>query len=117
MFGAVGNRAQLRRKEVGTISGTYADLSVITTDDPNYEDPVKIAEEIAVHVKAAGGDYVIIPDREQAVFYALSHARKGDVVLLLGKGQETEQKICGKLVHYSDYESVWKYFGMEDKLR
>lgn len=117
VFGAVGNRAQLRRKEVGTISGTYADLSVITTDDPNYEDPVKIAEEIAVHVKAAGGDYVIIPDREQAVFYALSHARKGDVVLLLGKGQETEQKICGKLVHYSDYESVWKYFGMEDKLR
>lgn len=110
VFGAVGSRAQLRRKEVGTVSGTYADLSVITTDDPNFEDPVKIAEEIAGYVKAVGGEYVIVPDREEAVFYALDHAKKGDIVLLLGKGQETEQKICGKLVHYSDYESVWKYF-------
>lgn len=110
VFGSVGSRAQLRREEIGTISGTYADLSIITTDDPNFEDPVKIAEEIARYVKAVGGNYVIIPDREEAVFYALRNAQKGDIVLLLGKGQETAQKICGKLVHYSDYESVWKYF-------
>lgn len=110
VFGSVGDRAQLRRQEMGLISGAKADLSIITSDDPGFEDPRKIAEEIASYVEKAGGKYEIIPDREQAVFRALSVAGKGELVLLLGKGHETAQKINGEKVPYSDHESVRKYF-------
>ena len=110
VFGSVGDRAFLRREELGLISGKRADLSVITADDPGYEDPLKICNEIAGFVKQAGGAYQVIPDRAEAVRYALSAAKKGDIVLLLGKGHETAQKVCGEKVPYSDYETVYEYF-------
>ena len=110
VFGSVGDRAQLRRREMGEISGRKADLSIITTDDPGYEDPCQIAKEIAAAVEKAGGKYIIEIDREKAVFTALDNAEKGDIVLLLGKGHETVQKIKGEKVHYSDHETVEKYF-------
>ncbi len=110
VFGSVGDRAFLRREELGLISGSRADLSVITTDDPGFEDPESICREIAGYVEKAGGKYRIVPDRAAAVAYALSQARKGDIVLLLGKGHETFQKVRGEKVPYSDYEAVKKYF-------
>ena len=57
-----------------------------------------------------GGKYVIIPDRTEAVHFALREASSGDIVLLLGKGHETVQKIKGEKVHYSDHESVMSFF-------
>lgn len=113
VFGSVGDRAQLRRKEMGLISGKRSDLSVITDDDPGYEDSNKIAEEIAGFVRESGGEYVIITDRREAVFHALSVAKKGDIVLLLGKGHETVQKVKGEKIHYSDHESVNEFFTCE----
>ncbi|MBR0509765.1 MAG: UDP-N-acetylmuramoyl-L-alanyl-D-glutamate--2,6-diaminopimelate ligase [Clostridia bacterium] len=110
VFGSVGGRAQLRREEMGTISGTRADLTIITTDDPNYEDPAAICAEIARAVEKAGGKYEIIVDREAAVHRALSLAEPGDIVLLLGKGHEQAQKVRGGLVPYSDIGSVKSYF-------
>ncbi len=110
VFGSVGDRAQLRRREMGEISGKDADLSIITTDDPGYEDPKAICEEIASYVEKTGGRYLIIVDRRQAVFKALDEAKKGDIVLLLGKGHETVQKINGEKVHYSDHETAEEYF-------
>lgn len=110
VYGSVGDRAQLRRQEMGLVCGKKADLSVITTDDPNFEDPESIAKEIASYVEKEGGEYKIIVDREKAVHYALSVAEKGDIVLILGKGHETIQKIKGEKVHYSDHESVNFYF-------
>ena len=113
VFGSVGDRAQLRREELGLISGAMADLSVITTDDPGFEDPESIAREIAGFVSQAGGAYKIITDRTQAVHYALSQAKKGDIVLLLGKGHEDFMKVKGKKEPYSDYEAVRQYFESE----
>lgn len=113
VFGSVGDRAQLRRKEMGLISGKRSDLSVITDDDPGFEDSNKIAEEIAGYVRESGGEYVIITDRREAVFYALKEAKKGDIVLLLGKGHETVQKVRGEKIHYSDHESVNEFFACE----
>ncbi len=110
VFGSVGDRAQLRRREMGEMSGRKADLSIITSDDPGYEDPMKIDEEIADAVKKAGGECIIEPDRKTAVFKALDIAEKGDIVLILGKGHETAQKIKGEKVHYSDHETVEEYF-------
>lgn len=115
VFGSVGDRAQLRRKELGTASGRTADLSVITTDDPAFEDPLAICREIASYVEKEGGEYVIEPDRKKAVHYALSHAQSGDIVLLLGKGHETVMKVAGEKIRYSDHESVASYFEEADK--
>ncbi len=96
LFGSVGDRAQLRREELGTASGKLADLSIITTDDPGYEDPAAIAEEIAGYVRAQGGDYKIIVDRDEAVAYAVSILREGDILLCCGKGHEKYMKVKGK---------------------
>ncbi len=110
VYGSVGDRAQLRRQEMGCVCGKKADLSIITTDDPGFEDPYEIAKEIASFVEKEGGSYRIIVDRAEAVRAALDEARSGDIVLLLGKGHETVQKIKGEKVHYSDHEEVEKYF-------
>lgn len=110
VYGSVGDRAQLRRQEMGIVTGKKADLSVITSDDPGMEDPLEIAKEIASFVESQGGKYVIIPDRTEAVHFALKEAQCGDIVLLLGKGHETVQKIKGEKVHYSDHESVASFF-------
>lgn len=111
VYGSVGDRAQLRRQEMGLVCGKKADLSVITTDDPGYEEPQLIAEEIASFVEKEGGKYVIIIDRTRAVHYALSEACEGDIVLILGKGHETIQKVKGEKIHYSDHEAVASFFG------
>ena len=58
----------------------------------------------------AGGAYEIVVDRTEAVHRALSLAEKGDIVLILGKGHETAQKVKGKKEHYSDYEAVASYY-------
>ena len=113
VFGSVGDRAQLRRHEMGVVSGQLSSYSIITTDDPNYEEPQKIADEIASYIEEQGGAYEIILDREEAVFKALSMAESGDIILILGKGQETAQKVRGELIAYSDHETVNKYFTLK----
>ena len=95
---------------MGAVSGAKADLSIITTDDPGFEDPARIAADIAAAVENAGGKYEIVLDRTAAVHRALSLAGPGDIVLLLGKGHETAQKVKGEKVPYSDYETVYDYF-------
>ena len=108
LFGSVGGRTECRREELGTVSGKLSDLSVITSDDPNFEDPQKICEEIASYCKAQGGEYVIIPDRAEAIEYAILNARKGDIIILAGKGHEETMKICGENVPFVEKDEVFK---------
>lgn len=96
LFGSVGDRAQLRREELGTTSGKLADYTIITTDDPGYEDPSEICKEIAGFVEQQGGDYKIIVDRDEAVAYAVSILREGDILLCCGKGHEKFMKVQGR---------------------
>ncbi len=108
LFGSVGDRAQLRRKEMGIISGSMCDLSIITSDDPNFEDPDKIIEEIATYVEQADGKYETIADREKAIDYAVQVLQEGDMLILAGKGHEKIQKIKGGLVPLDERECVNK---------
>lgn len=110
LYGCVGDRAQIRRKEMGTVSGRLADISIITSDDPGYEDPAKICEEIAHYVEDAGGKAVKIVDREAAVHYALSILEEGDILVLLGKGHEMYQKIKGEKIYFSERACIQEYF-------
>lgn len=108
LFGSVGDRAQLRREELGTTSGRLSDFTIVTSDDPGFEDPVKIAEEIAGFVKAAGGEgkYVVIPDREEAVAYAVAMLEPGDFLLCCGKGHERFMKVRGKKEPFNEEECI-----------
>lgn len=95
LFGCGGNRSKLRRYEMGEISGTYADLSIITADNSRFENVMDIIEDIKVGINKTAGSYVVIPDRKEAIKYSITHAEDGDIILLLGKGHEDYQEIEG----------------------
>ncbi len=96
LFGCGGNRARDRRFEMGETSGCLADLSIITSDNPRYEDPDRIIEDILIGMRRTQGKYIRITDRREAIAYALSIALPGDIILLAGKGHETYQEIRGQ---------------------
>lgn len=108
LFGSVGGRTECRREELGTVSGKMSDFTVITSDDPDYEDPQKICDEIAGFCQKAGGDYIVIPDRAKAINYAVKKAQRGDILILAGKGHEQYMKINGKKVPFSERDEVLK---------
>lgn len=95
LFGCGGDRDSSKRAVMGEIAGRLSDYSIITSDNPRTEDPVKIVEQIEEGMKKSGGEYTLIVDRREAIGYALDNAKAGDVIILAGKGQETYQ-IIGK---------------------
>ena len=94
LFGSVGGRTELRRRELGIAASAYADFSVLTSDNPDREPPMDIIADIEKYMQNA--PYVAIPDRKEAIEYVVSHAEEGDIVLLAGKGHEKYQLINGK---------------------
>lgn len=106
IFGCGGNRSKLRRYEMGEAVGNLADLAVVTSDNPRTEDVMDIVEDIKVGLAKTTGEYVVIPDRQEAVTYAINLAEDGDMIVLLGKGHEEYQEINGVKHHYSEREAV-----------
>ena len=106
LFGCGGNRSKVRRYEMGEVSSKLADFSIITSDNPRFEKPSDIINDILTGVKKANGSYIMIEDRSQAIRYALEHAQDGDVIVIAGKGHEDYQEICGVKHHFSDREVV-----------
>lgn len=106
LFGCGGNRAKSRRYEMGEVSSRLADLTIITSDNPRNEEPMDIINDILMGVKKADGDYVTIPDRKEAIAYAMKHAQDGDIIVLAGKGHEDYQEICGVKHHMDERELV-----------
>lgn len=96
LFGCGGNRAKSRRYEMGEASGRLADLTIITSDNPRFENPEDIIADIRTGIKKTDGKYVEIPDRKEAIAYAIHHGQPGDVIVLAGKGHEDYQEIEGK---------------------
>lgn len=95
VFGCGGNRDRKKRPIMGEISGRLADFSIVTSDNPRFEQPCDIIDEILVGIKPTGAEYVTIENRREAIKYALQYAKEGDVILLAGKGHEDYQEICG----------------------
>ena len=96
LFGCGGNRARSRRFEMGEVSGRLADFTIITSDNPRNEDPMDIIEDIVTGIRPTGGQFVRIPDRKEAIRYAIEHGQPRDIIVLAGKGHEDYQEICGK---------------------
>lgn len=95
MFGCGGNRSRDRRFEMGEVSGRLADLTVITSDNPRYEEPEAIIEDIKTGIERTDGRYVDIINRKDAIRYVIEHGKPGDIIVLAGKGHETYQEIKG----------------------
>lgn len=105
VFGSVGGRTQGRRRELAEVASELADYSIITSDNPDFEDPYAITSEIASHMKE-GSAYECITDRKEAIDRAVEMAQDGDIVLFAGKGHETYQLICGKKEPFSERELI-----------
>ena len=95
LFGCGGNRSKARRYEMGEVSGNLADLTIITSDNPRFEEPQDIINDIKIGIGKTAGEYVEIIDRKEAIRYAIEHAQTGDVIVLAGKGHEDYQEIKG----------------------
>lgn len=106
LFGCGGNRAKSRRYEMGEVSSNLADLTVVTSDNPRYEEPMDIINDILVGVRKGPGEYVTIPDRKEAIKYCMEHAGKGDIVILAGKGHEDYQEIKGVKHHMDERDLI-----------
>ncbi|MBQ8474146.1 MAG: UDP-N-acetylmuramoyl-L-alanyl-D-glutamate--2,6-diaminopimelate ligase [Clostridia bacterium] len=107
VFGSVGGRTQGRRRELAEASSKFADYSIITSDNPDFEDPHQIIEEIASHM-AEGSLYECEADREEAIIKAVNMAEDGDIVIFAGKGHETYQLYCGKKIPFSERSIICK---------
>ena len=95
LFGCGGNRSKLRRFEMGEVSGKLADLTIITSDNPRFEEPQDIIDDIKTGISRTDGKYVEICDRKEAIRYAIRNGQKGDIIVLAGKGHEDYQEIKG----------------------
>lgn len=93
VFGCGGNRSKQRRYDCGRVASKYADFSIITADNPRYEDNNDIVKDILSTFE--GDNYIVIPDRREAIRYSIENAQEGDVIMILGKGHEDYQDING----------------------
>ena len=106
VFGCGGNRSKSRRYEMGEVSSRLADLTIVTSDNPRFEEPQDIVNDILVGVKKGPGKYVEIIDRKEAIRYSIDHAEEGDVIVVAGKGHEDYQEIKGVKHHMDDRELI-----------
>ena len=102
VFGAGGQRDRDKRRPMGE-AARAADVVILTTDNPRDEDPADIARAIAKGLKRHTGVRTEL-DREKAIAAAILEAREDDVVLVAGKGHETEQILGTETRHFSDVE-------------
>ena len=105
--GSAGGREREKRPVIGKLVLEKSDIAIFTMDDPRFEDPDEIINQM---VGNSEKEYFRIIDREDAISYALSIAEEGDVVLILGKGRDNYMAIEDKKIHYNDYDVISHYF-------
>ena len=106
MFGCGGNRDKEKRPLMGEISGNTADFTIITSDNPRYEEPMDIISEVEKGILKTKGKYIIVQDRTEGIRYAINLAKDGDTILVAGKGAEDYQEILGIKHIYNDKTTI-----------
>ncbi|MFA6493143.1 MAG: UDP-N-acetylmuramoyl-L-alanyl-D-glutamate--2,6-diaminopimelate ligase [Patescibacteria group bacterium] len=115
VFGACGDRDRSKRPIMGALAGRFADIVIVTNEDPYSEEPVKIIEEVASGVnrgetksnrKVPGENFYKILDRRDAIEKAFELAQSDDVVLITGKGAEECMVVGDKKIPWSDRKVV-----------
>jgi len=113
LFGCGGDRDRGKRPKMGKIAARLSDFVIITSDNPRTEDPEIILNEIEKGLKTKASDntnYIKIPDRKEAIEFALEKADSGDIVLLAGKGHEDYQIIGNERIDFDDRIAAKNYF-------
>ncbi len=105
VFGSVGGRTQVRRRELAEAASAWADYSILTSDNPDFEDPMAILRDIDACM-APDAQYTLIPDRAEAIRTAVQMAQPGDIVLFAGKGHEDYQLIRGQKVPFLERDLI-----------
>src|SRR6202163_1912343 len=104
LFGCGGEKDRTKRPVMGEVAGRLSDLTILSSDNPKSEDPLKIISDIVVGLQKTAGKYLIEPDRENAIGMAMEEARSGDIVLLAGKGHENYQILADRTIEFDDRE-------------
>ncbi|HEV2214308.1 MAG TPA: UDP-N-acetylmuramoyl-L-alanyl-D-glutamate--2,6-diaminopimelate ligase [Terracidiphilus sp.] len=104
VFGCGGDRDRTKRPRMGEAAGKGSDLVFATSDNPRSEDPMAILADIEPGLISTGVAYTVEPDRASAIHLALHAARRGDIVLIAGKGHEKEQILADRKIPFDDAE-------------
>jgi len=102
LFGCGGEKDRTKRPVMGEVTGRLSDLTILSSDNPRGEDPLKIISDVIVGLQKTAGKYLIEPDREKAIGLAMDEARAGDMVLLAGKGHENYQIVADRTFEFDD---------------
>ena len=105
LFGCGGDRDRTKRPKMGRIAADMADFVIVTSDNPRTEEPEAIIREILAGMEGTATPYAVVPNRIEAIRYAMDHAQPGDVIILAGKGHETYQ-IIGREKRHLDERGV-----------
>ena len=108
LFGSVGGRTELIRKELGDVAAKECDVAILTSDNPDFEDPMNVINDIAKSFEGSDCEYIVEPDRKKAVEIAIENSQDGDMIVLAGKGHETYQLIRGERIPFSEKEIAAK---------
>jgi UDP-N-acetylmuramoyl-L-alanyl-D-glutamate--2,6-diaminopimelate ligase len=125
LFGSAGERDTQKRPQQGEIAAHYSDIIILADEDPRGEDPMAILEEIAQGCETPSGceadsgcrdfrrneNLFLIPNRPQAIRKAISLARKGDLVILLGKGHENSIIYAHETIAYDEISEAENALG------
>lgn len=106
LFGCGGDRDKTKRPIMGRVAVRYADYVIVTSDNPRSEDPDQIIADILVGTEGANVPVKVIPNRVEAIKFAVSIAKSGDIIVLAGKGHETYQILRDGTIHLDEREIV-----------
>lgn len=108
VIGQAGERDPYKRPKVGEVVVNNATHAIFTYEDPRSEDPNKICEDIIQNLKHTHTNYEIVIDRRKAIQKAINMAKEKDMVLILGKGNETYQKLKDEVIYFNDIEEAYQ---------
>lgn len=111
VFGCGGNRSKDRRYDMGAIAGKKADFSIVTADNSRFEKVEDIIADIRSSIEKYTDKFIEISDRREAISYAFTHAKEGDIIAVIGKGHENYQEVNGVRYHFLDSEVIKEVVG------
>ena len=109
VFGCGGNRDKTKRPVMGKIACEMSKYAIITSDNPRFEEPLEIIDDITKGIPQGLINYEIIENREAAIKKAINDSEDNAVILIAGKGHENYQEVKGVRNHFSDKEMAEKY--------
>ena len=106
LFGCGGDRDKTKRPKMGAVAAELSDLVIVTSDNPRTENPKSIIQDILAGMYCSQTPHIVVENRVEAICYAMDHAQKDDVIVLMGKGHETYQIVGTEKRHLDEREII-----------